>query len=82
MQGRFIRQTDISWDIFPGCAAKNQYVFSVLNIVYFERRMVKTDMQEPGIITRQQIRFLGNRKRVPGQFFDLKNEQRSRINQV
>ncbi len=35
-------------------------------------------MQELGIITRQQIQFFGNRKRVLGQFFDLNNDERSR----
>ena len=35
-------------------------------------------MQELGIITRQQIQFFGNRRRVLGLFFDLRNEQRSR----
>ena len=35
-------------------------------------------MQELGIITRQQIQFFGNRRRVLGLFFDLRNEQRNR----
>jgi len=35
-------------------------------------------MQELGITTRQQIQLFGNRERVLGQFFDLKNEHRSR----